>query len=181
MSRKPVLFQWSLFDNSLTLLDGTVLRRCEVPEPIYASEQCRIFSLATGKLCPMKLFKKSTKSRGNYGRKQPYLYVSTCWKGKQKKYYAHRLMSVWLDPPKSPEEKFIDHLNGILADNRAENLQYVTKKENDKRAGILRILRSIGRDPTTMSRAELLSIFSHYRFEDPSKRMEYELTHHMEI
>ena len=45
-----------------------------------------------------------------------------------------------------------------------DNLEEVTPAENRKRAKLLRILRSLGRDPKQMSREELLSIFKKYEF-----------------
>ena len=77
--------------------------------------------------------------------------------------------------------KEIDHINGDKMDCRLCNLEEVTPEENRKRAKLLRVLRSIGRDPRKMSRDELLGIFRKYEFADGSKQMEYEMTHHMEV
>ena len=74
----------------------------------------------------------------------------------------------------------IDHLNGDILNWSADNLEYVTPEENRKRARLLRVLRSIGREPKQMSREELQAIFAKYEFVDGSKQMEYEMTHHCE-
>ena len=58
----------------------------------------------------------------------------------------------------------IDHINGNKMDWSLDNLEEVTPDENRKRAKLLRILRSLGRDPKQMSREELLSIFKKYTF-----------------
>ena len=67
-------------------------------------------------------------------------------------------------------------LNGDRCDYRADNLQYVTPAENVKRARLLRILRSIGRDPKEMSREELLDIFKKYEIISPDQQIEEELS-----
>ena len=71
----------------------------------------------------------------------------------------------WIGP--RPEGYEVDHINGDMLDWSTDNLEYVTPKENIKRAKLLRVLRSIGRDPKQMSREELLSIFSKYTFTNP--------------
>ena len=71
----------------------------------------------------------------------------------------------WIGP--RPEGYEVDHLNGDMLDWSTDNLEYVTQKENIKRAKLLRVLRSIGRDPRKMSREELLEIFNKYEFTNP--------------
>ncbi len=61
----------------------------------------------------------------------------------------------------------IDHINGNKMDWSLDNLEEVTPAENRKRAKLLRILRSLGRDPKQMSREELQSIFKKYTFTNP--------------
>jgi hypothetical protein len=63
--------------------------------------------------------------------------------------------------------KEIDHINGDKMDCRLCNLEEVTPEENRKRAGLLRILRSNGRDPRNMQPEELLEIFNKYTFTNP--------------
>ena len=85
--------------------------------------------------------------------------------------YANRLCHhlVWetFVGPRTPGME-IDHINGDKMNWSIDNLQEVTPAENRKRARILRVLRSIGRDPRTLSRAELLDIFNRYEFTNPS-------------
>lgn len=76
---------------------------------------------------------------------------------------CHMLMALtWIGP--RPEGYEVDHLNGDMLNWSADNLEYVTPEENRKRARLLRVLRSIGRDPKQMSREELLGIFRKYEF-----------------
>lgn len=81
--------------------------------------------------------------------------------------YCHTLvLSTWDKPRPGPDYEG-DHLDGNTLNNHIDNLEWVTKAENRKRARLLRVLRSIGRDPRKMSRKELLEIFNKYEFTDP--------------
>ena len=72
---------------------------------------------------------------------------------------CHILMCVTFHGPR-PAGYQCDHINGVVTDYSASNLQWVTKCENRRRAKILRVIRSIGRNPAEMSTEELLRIFA---------------------
>jgi len=73
----------------------------------------------------------------------------------------------WIGP--RPEGYEVDHLNGDMLDWSTDNLQYVTPKENIKRAKLLRARRMVARqdndpskDPKNMKPEELLKLFNSY-------------------
>ena len=80
--------------------------------------------------------------------------------------HCHILICTTFHGPR-PAGYECDHLNGNVLDYSADNLEWVTRKENHRRAKLLRVLRSIGRDPKLMSREELLEIFNNYEFTNP--------------
>ena len=156
----------NLYPSSLVYGDGTEVRLCPLEKTkgkaLYVSADGRCFSFYR---CKLRLIKPeadtSKTNRFNGHRKQKYLRVRS---------YGNILVhiavaTVWIGPRLEGCE--CDHLNGITTDNRVCNLQWVTRKENEKRAKLLRVLRSIGRDPKQMSREELLQIFNKYTFTNP--------------
>ena len=81
---------------------------------------------------------------------------------------CHFLICTTFHGPR-PEGYQCDHLNGDILDYSAANLEWVTPKENIRRAKILRALRKAGRDPKTIPYDELRAIMNHYEFVNPSK------------
>ena len=164
------------YPSSLVYEDGTEVRLCPLEKTkgkaLYVSADGRCFSYrfrtGAGQPCGhyLRLVKPqadtSKTNRFNGRRKQKYLRM-TCYGN----ILVHRAVALvwikWLDA-ETARRMVVDHLNGITTDNRKENLQWVTRKENEKRAKLLRVLRSIGRDPKQMSREELLHLFNKYEF-----------------
>lgn len=65
-----------------------------------------------------------------------YQFLTLCKDTKHKKYTVHKLVaSAFLENPNELPQ--IDHVNGIKTDNRAENLEYVSARENTIRSVFL--------------------------------------------
>ena len=62
-------------------------------------------------------------------RSKGYLYVSLCKDGKIKSIYVHRLLAKAFIPNLENKTE-INHINGIKTDNRIENLEWCSPKEN---------------------------------------------------
>ena len=54
---------------------------------------------------------------------------------------SHAVYLAWVGP--IPEGYVVDHLNGVTTDNRAENLEAITPKENVRRVPYLHALRKL--------------------------------------
>jgi hypothetical protein len=62
-----------------------------------------------------------------------YKSFNTSINGVRKKYYVHRVVALLYIPnPKNLKE--VNHKNGIKSDNRVENLEWCTRKENVQHA-----------------------------------------------
>lgn len=152
-------------------------KRCSTDKTLYCTRDGHFLSLTKLGLREIKPnlaqagSRKCTHTNGN-GTHYPFLRQFGA------KHCHFLVAGAWYGP--RPEGMVIDHLNGDILNWSAENLEYVTPEENRKRARLLRVLRSIGREPKQMSREELLNIFKRYEFEDPSMRMEYEMSLHCE-
>ena len=153
--------------SSLAYEDGTEVRLVPLEKTggkaLYVSAKGRCFSFCRSILRLIKpQATNSVINHHNGRRKLKYLRVRRY--GNILVHHAVALAWIGLMPDAG---YVVDHLNGLVTDNRACNLGWVTPEENRKRAKLLRVLRSLGRDPKQMSREELLGIFNKYTFTNP--------------
>ena len=158
---------------SLVHEDGTEVRLVPLEKTggkaLYVSADGRCFSFYRHVLRLIKpQATNSIINRHNGRRKQKYLRVRS---------YGnilvhHAVALVWVavsDRDENAVRLEVDHLNGIVTDNRVENLQWVTPEDNHKRSVILRARRMIAQQdgrpellPENMTSEELLELFSKY-------------------
>ena len=154
---------------SLAYEDGTEVRLVPLEKTggkaLYVSADGRCFSFYRRVLRLIKpQATNSVINRHNGRRKQKYLRVRS---------YGnilvhHAVALVWIGP--MPDTGYVvDHLNGLVTDNRVCNLEWVSVVENRKRARLLRARRMIAQQdgrpellPENMKPGELLELFSKY-------------------
>ena len=62
-----------------------------------------------------------------------YKFANLSKKGKTRSIAVHRLVCTAFNGPPKDESMQVDHLNMVRSDNRPENLEWVTPKENQQR------------------------------------------------
>ena len=153
-----------LLNEQLRLVDGTIVKKCPTIKPLYCSKDGRFFSVRnmqiTNEGCIMRELKPNDNPASTYAHKGGSAYARMT--NFDARLCHHLIWETWV-APRTPGME-IDHVNGDKMNWSLDNLEEVTPAENRKRAKILRILRSLGRDPKQMSREELLSIFKKYTF-----------------
>ena len=163
----------------LRLVDGTIVRKCPTIKPLYCSRDGKFYSFHNAILTddgwvlrevkPTFSPAMRTPGRHCFNGKRGCVYPIMRWYDNQ---LCHKLVALtWVGPrpfARAPDRTTIPmevaHINGDITNWSVDNLQYVTPAENRKRARLLRVLRSIGRDPKQMSREELQAIFEKDEF-----------------
>ena len=141
-------------------------KRCPGVRPKYGSAVLfctaggRFFSLSDGGMTLREVLPSCPPSCGIYKKNMHGHYPAMQNFGSR--LCHHLVWETWVGPRTKGLQ--IDHVNGNKLDWRLDNLEEVTPAENRKRAKLLRVLRSIGREPKQMSREELQAIFAKYEF-----------------
>lgn len=104
-----------------------------VPQPFYASHysissEGRVRNDVTRRSSPAGAIKKNSVHQHT-----GYLLTMLSRDGKDLRCYVHRLVAAAFIPNPEAKER-VNHLNRVRTDNRAENLQWVTAKENSQHA-----------------------------------------------
>ena len=126
----PSDFRCFMYNPFITLPDGTVVKYCHTPEPLYASEDGEhiyfiLPAIGVFRELPQRFLKPAPRSV-NYGRKQTYKVVTA----PKNTYLVHLLVaSAWHGPHHYPDFE-CHHLNGITYDNRASNLIWLTPEQH---------------------------------------------------
>lgn len=92
----------------------------------------QVYSLLSNKF----INPRNTSGRGYYNY---ILYTN----GKRKLYPRHRLLCITFKPIPNSDEMQVDHINGIPGDDRLDNLEWVTGKENVRRFWAKRNLKPL--------------------------------------
>ena len=122
----------------VVLDDGTELRLVPIERtgrPLYITRDGRAYSYVRGTYRQLNGFthpRRSKKNNTPKSRVQPYMQLYRF----NNIFVHHAVLLAWVGP--RPEGYECDHLNGNGADNRLENLEWVTPEENRRRAVILR-------------------------------------------
>ena len=154
--------------HQLRLTDGTIVRLCPTPRPLYCSRDGRFFSPARAVLTDdgWEMYLLTVQTYG-VGRNDTRNHG---FRPRLSKFQAginidaHVLVwETWVGPRKKTDADGvkweIDHVNGDLLNWNLDNLEEITAEENVRRRSILYRLRKEGKDPTQMPIAELKRIF----------------------
>lgn len=155
---------------------------------IFLSQSGRVYSLTRFGLRPRRInytrkrrYGKPSRNGVPNGHRYPYI----TFRGDT--YPLHILMmEIWVRPRRAGEE--IDHLDGNIDNFALDNLELVTREENNRRKGILQAMRRAALElhdpslaPANKTPEEMAEIYRELDVDDAEAIMEWEMRHHMEI
>ena len=130
--------------------------------------------------CRKRRYGKKSRNGVNNGRRYPYI----TFRGGT--YSVHILMvEIWVRPRRDGEE--VDHLDGNIDNFALDNLEIVTREENNRRRKILHAMRKAAKqlndpslDPFNRTPAEMAKIYASITVDEPEAIMERDMTRHRE-
>lgn len=190
-SRSPGKPLWYKLDpnDSLVLIlrNGTRIKQKEGLDIFLSQDMCAYSFTRYGlrrihiNYTRKRRYGKKSRNGVNNGRRYPYI----TFRGGT--YSVHILMvEIWVRPRREGEE--VDHLDGNIDHFSLDNLEIVTKEENNRRRKILYAMRKAAidlndpsLDPINKTPEEMARIYEELDITDPNAIIEYEMTHHMEV
>ena len=128
---------------SAVLQDGTEVRLVPLErtggKPLYMSAIGNGYSYVRGTFRRINYLTKPPCSRQKHRKDRSQKYAQ--FRQFKNLYVHHAVLLAWVGP--HPDGYQADHINGDAGDNRLENLEWVTRAENMRRAVMLRRLRKI--------------------------------------
>lgn len=184
---RPLFYKVDPTDSLVLILrDGTRIKQKEGLDIFLSKDKCA-YSLTRYGLRRIRInytrkrrYGKKSCNGVNNGRRYPYITF------REGTYPVHILMvEIWVRPRRDGEE--VDHLDGNIDNFALENLEIVTREENNRRRKILHAMRKAAKllndptlDPTNRTPAEMAKIYATLTVDDPEAIMERDMTRHRE-
>lgn len=189
MKQNPPLWYKVNPDDSLVLIlrNGMRIKQKEGLD-VFISDHGAVYSLTRRGLRRLRInftrkrrYGKKSRNGLPNGRRYPYI----TFRGRT--YPVHILMiEIWVRPRREGEE--IDHLDGNIDNFALENLEIVTREENNRRRKILNAMRKLALelndpslDPVNKTPEEMARIYQELDVDDPAKIMEADFTQYREF
>lgn len=184
----PLRFKVDPDDPTMLILrNGTRIKQKKGLD-LFSSLRGAVYSLTKNGLrrrridfCRKKRYGMKSRNGVRNGRRYPYV----TFRGGT--YPVHILQTeIWMRPRREGEE--VDHLDSNIDNFALENLEIVSREENNRRRKILNAMRKAAKllndpslDPVNRTPEEMARIYQELDVDDPDKIMLYDLMHHCEV
>lgn len=184
----PLRFKVDPDDPTMLILRNGMRIKQKKGLDLFSSLRGAVYSLTKNGLrrrridfCRKKRYGMKSRNGVRNGRRYPYV----TFRGGT--YPVHILQTeIWMRPRREGEE--VDHLDSNIDNFALENLEIVSREENNRRRKILNAMRKAAKllndpslDPVNRTPEEMARIYQELDVDDPDKIMLYDMTHHCEV